>query len=232
MKTEKKAVVRLSGGLDSATVGAIARRQGYRLYCLSFNYGQRHYCELEAAEKVAQFLAAERHLTLHLDLNLIGGSSLTDQNLKVPQYRMSTAKANIPITYVPARNTIFIAHAVAWAETLEARDIFLGVNAIDYSGYPDCRPEFIQAMERAMNLGTKRGVEEDTPYFRLHTPLIELHKHEIIQLGMELKVDYGLTHSCYDPDEQGTPCGRCDSCCLRLQGFAAAGIRDPLIYQI
>ncbi len=229
--SEKKAVILLSGGLDSATVGAVARQQGYRLYCLSFNYGQRHCCELEAASRIARSLSAERYLTLCLDLNLIGGSSLTDQNLDVPRNQTSPDESEIPITYVPARNTIFIAHAVAWAETLAARDIFLGVNAIDYSGYPDCRPDFIQAMEWAVNLGTKRGVSEESPYFRLHTPLIELHKHEIIQLGTRLGVDYGLTHSCYDPGEQGKPCGQCDSCFLRLQGFAAAGMEDPLEYQ-
>ncbi|MEA2108830.1 MAG: 7-cyano-7-deazaguanine synthase QueC [Pseudomonadota bacterium] len=230
--SEKKAVIMLSGGLDSATVGAVAREQEYQLYCLSFSYGQRHYCELEAASRVARSLSAVRHLILRLDLNLIGGSSLTDQKLAVPRNQVPADEAEIPITYVPARNTIFIAHAVAWAETLEARDIFLGVNAIDYSGYPDCRPGFIRAMERAVNLGTKRGVNEKTPYFRLHTPLIELHKHEIIQLGIKLGVDYGLTHSCYDPDDQGKPCGQCDSCCLRLQGFAAAGLEDPLDYQV
>lgn len=229
--SEKKAVILLSGGLDSATVGAVAREQGYQLYCLSFNYGQRHSCELEAASRVARSLSAVRHLTLRLDLNLIGGSSLTDQKLAVPKNQVSGDEAEIPITYVPARNTIFIAHAVAWAETLKARDIFLGVNAIDYSGYPDCRPEFIQSMERAVNLGTKLGVGEKDPYFRLHAPLIELHKHEIIQLGTRLGVDYGLTHSCYDPDVQGRPCGHCDSCCLRLQGFAAAGLEDPLDYE-
>jgi len=229
--SEKKAVILLSGGLDSATVGAIARQQRYRLYCLSFNYGQRHCCELEAASRIARSLSAEQHLILRLDLHLIGGSSLTDQKLAVPRNQVSADEAEIPITYVPARNTIFIAHAVAWAETLAARDIFLGVNAIDYSGYPDCRPDFIQAMERAANLGTKRGVSEKNPYFRLHAPLIELHKHEIIQLGTRIGVDYGLTHSCYDPDEQGRPCGQCDSCFLRLQGFAAAGMEDPLEYQ-
>jgi len=227
----KKAVILLSGGLDSATVGAIARQQGYRLYCLSFDYGQRHYCELEAAGRVARSLSAVRHLTLRLDLNLIGGSSLTDRNLAVPRNQVSADESEIPITYVPARNTIFIAHAVAWAETLEARDIFLGVNAIDYSGYPDCRPDFIQAMERAVNLGTKLGVNEKYPYFHLRTPLIELRKHEIILLGTKLGVDYGLTHSCYDPDDQGKSCGQCDSCYLRLQGFAAAGLDDPLDYQ-
>ena len=228
---EKKAVVLLSGGLDSATVGAVARQQGYRLYCLSFDYGQRHQCELEAADKVAQSLSAVHHLILRLDLNRIGGSSLTDRNLEVPRNQVGSSGQEIPITYVPARNTIFIAHAVAWAETLEARDIFLGVNAVDYSGYPDCRPDFIQAMERAVNLGTKLGVEEDDRYFRLHAPLIKLSKHEIIQLGTRLGVDYGLTHSCYDPDARGRPCGQCDSCCLRLQGFAAAGLEDPLAYQ-
>jgi len=232
MSDGKKAVILLSGGLDSATVGAVARRQGYRLYCLSFNYGQRHYCELEAASRVARSLSAARHLTLRLDLDLIGGSSLTDQNLDVPRNQVSVDETEIPITYVPARNAIFIAHAVAWAETLAARDIFLGVNAIDYSGYPDCRPDFIQAMEKAVNLGTKRGVvDESSPYFHLYTPLIELHKHEIIQLGTRLGVDYGLTHSCYDPDDQGRPCGQCDSCLLRLQGFADAGLEDPLEYQ-
>ncbi|MCD6150916.1 MAG: 7-cyano-7-deazaguanine synthase QueC [Deltaproteobacteria bacterium] len=229
--SEKKAVILLSGGLDSATVGAIARQQGYRLYCLSFDYGQRHYCELEAAGRVARSLSAVRHLTLRLDLNLIGGSSLTDRNLAVPRNQVSADESEIPITYVPARNTIFIAHAVAWAETLEARDIFLGVNAIDYSGYPDCRPDFIQAMERAVNLGTKLGVNEKYPYFHLRTPLIELRKHEIILLGTKLGVDYGLTHSCYDPDDQGKSCGQCDSCYLRLQGFSAAGLDDPLDYQ-
>ncbi len=230
MMKGKKAVVLLSGGLDSATVGAVARQQGYQLYCLSFDYGQRHHCELEAAGKVARSLSAVHHLILRLDLNRIGGSSLTDRNLEVPRNRVESPEQEIPITYVPARNAIFITHAVAWAETLEARDIFLGVNAVDYSGYPDCRPAFIQAMERAVNLGTKLGVGGEDRYFRLHAPLIELSKHEIIQLGTRLGVDYGLTHSCYDPDARGRPCGQCDSCCLRLQGFAAAGLEDPLTY--
>ncbi|MBN2333476.1 MAG: 7-cyano-7-deazaguanine synthase QueC [Deltaproteobacteria bacterium] len=228
---EKKAVILLSGGLDSATVTAVARAEEYHLYCLSFDYGQRHAFELQAAERVAASMGAVEHLILRLDLGRIGGSSLTDHRLAVPKGGVHLLTGEIPSTYVPARNTIFIAHAVSWAETLGARDIFLGVNALDYSGYPDCRPEYVAAMERAVNLGTKLGVQEKAPYFRLQTPLISLRKQEIIALGLRLGVDYSLTHSCYEPDGRGNPCGLCDSCRLRLAGFKSNGLADPLPYQ-
>jgi 7-cyano-7-deazaguanine synthase len=226
---EKKAVVLLSGGLDSTTAAAVARRDGFRLYCLSFNYGQRHLFELQAAARVAAALGAAGHLELKIDLGVIGGSSLTDSRLPVGKDRRPAAD-EIPLTYVPARNTIFISFAASWAETLGARDIYLGVNALDYSGYPDCRPEYIAAMERVLNLGTRAGVESETPYFRLRAPLLRLRKHEIVALGVSLGVDYRLTHSCYDPAADGSPCGRCDSCRLRREGFRRAGLRDPLPY--
>jgi len=225
---EKKAIVLLSGGLDSATVAAIARDQGFALYCLSFSYGQKQVIELEKARRLAGFFEARQHLVLNLDLGRIGGSALTDQGLEVPKEGADLDREEvIPITYVPARNTIFIAHAAAWAEVVGAGDIFLGVNALDYSGYPDCRPEFIAAMERALNLGTREGVEAQGKWLRLRTPLIELKKSEIIRRGLALGVDYGLTLSCYDPDASGRPCGLCDSCRLRRQAFAEAGVADP-----
>jgi len=221
----RRAVVLLSGGLDSATVLAIARAQGYDCYALSFDYGQRHRCELTAAQRVAQHLAAQEHRTLQLDLRQFGGSALTDDAIAVPD----TPTAGIPVTYVPARNTVFLSLALAWAEVLQAYDIFIGVNAVDYSGYPDWRPEFIAAFEAMANLATRAGVEGQR--FTIHAPLIELSKAEIIRTGTELGVDYGLTLSCYNPDVQGRACGTCDSCRLRAAGFAAAGVEDPTPYQ-
>jgi 7-cyano-7-deazaguanine synthase len=221
----KPAICLLSGGLDSATVLAVARREGFECHALSFDYGQRHRIELEAAAQVARSLAAAQHLVVPIDLRLFGGSALT-ADIDVPKSGLSTG---IPVTYVPARNTVFLAFALAWAEVLGSSDIFIGVNAIDYSGYPDCRPEFIEAFERLANLATKAGVEGRTT-MKIHTPLIQLSKCAIIKLGVELGVDFSLTHSCYDPDENGRPCGLCDSCRLRLQGFAQAGFKDPLEY--
>ncbi|UCD75530.1 MAG: 7-cyano-7-deazaguanine synthase QueC [Phycisphaerales bacterium] len=221
-----KAVVLLSGGLDSATTLAVARDEGFECSALSFDYGQRHRFELEAARKVAQALGAIEHKIITIDLHAIGGSALTD-DLDVPKDRpVDSAADEIPITYVPARNTIFLSFALAYAETIGSKDIFIGVNAIDYSGYPDCRPAYIGAFEEMANLGTKMGVEGRR--IRIHTPLIDLTKAQIIKRGIELGVDYGLTHSCYDPDpETGRPCGRCDSCLLRVAGFREAGIQDP-----
>jgi len=221
----KPAVCLLSGGLDSATSLAYARREGFECFALSFDYQQRHRVELLAARTVAASLRAKQHLTVPIDLRLFGGSALTSE-IEVPKAGVSDG---IPVTYVPARNTIFLALALAWAEVLGAADIFVGVNAIDYSGYPDCRPEFIAAFEHMANLATKAGVEGRTR-MQIHTPLIKLSKSEIIKLGRELGVDFGLTHSCYDPDGRGRPCGLCDSCRLRLKGFADAGLEDPLQY--
>ncbi len=228
MNGKSKAVVLLSGGLDSATVAAIAADQGFDLYCLSFAYGQRHAVELEKARALAAFFRARRHLVLNIDLGGIGGSALTDSTIPVPADGADLEREDvIPVTYVPARNTIFIAYAASWAEVVGARDIFLGVNALDYSGYPDCRPEYIAAMEHSLNLGTRAGVEADEPWFRLRTPLIDLKKSEIIRRGIELGVDYGLTLSCYDPGPEGRPCGTCDSCRLRREAFREAGFPDP-----
>jgi 7-cyano-7-deazaguanine synthase len=221
----KKAVVLVSGGLDSATTLAMARAQGYECYALSFDYGQRHSCELAASDAVAEHLGAREHRTVKLDLRQFGGSALTDDAIDVPD----SGGEGIPVTYVPARNTVFLSLALAWAEVLEAHDIFIGVNAVDYSGYPDCRPAFIDAFEKMANLATKAGVEGER--FTIHAPLIELSKAEIIQQGTELGVDYGMTVSCYNPDEAGLACGRCDSCRLRAEGFAAAGLSDPTRYQ-
>jgi len=221
----KPAICLLSGGLDSATCLAAARREGFECYALSFDYGQRHRVELEAADRVARSVGAVRHLVVPINLRLFGGSALT-ADLAVPK---SGVQPGIPITYVPARNTVFLALALAWAEVLGASDIFIGVNAIDYSGYPDCRPEFIEAFERLANLATKAGVEGRTR-MKIHTPLIQLSKCAIIKLGAELGVDFRLTHSCYDPDENGRACGLCDSCRLRRQGFAQAGLEDPIEY--
>lgn len=229
LATSRPAVVLVSGGLDSATVLAIARQQGFRCYALSFDYGQRHRFELEAATRVAAAHGVERHITVPLDLRAFGGSALTDE-IAVPKDRGEVEMSDgIPITYVPARNTIFLSVALGWAEVLGASDLFIGVNAVDYSGYPDCRPEFIAAFEQLANLATKSGVEESARW-RVHTPLISLTKAEIIRLGLGHGVDYGLTHSCYDPDPAGRACGRCDSCRLRLKGFADAGISDPAPY--
>ena len=222
----RRAVVLLSGGLDSATVLAIARSDGYECYALSFDYGQRHRFELEAAARVARAGGALEHRTCRLDLRVFGGSALTAE-IDVPKDRSDESMATgIPITYVPARNTIFLSVALGWAEVLGAFDIFLGVNAVDYSGYPDCRPEFVAAFEQVANLATKAGTER-TGRFRVHAPLIQLTKAQIIESGLQLGVDYGLTHSCYDPDAEGRPCGHCDSCLIRRAGFQAAGVPDP-----
>lgn len=219
-----KAVVLLSGGLDSYTAGAIARAQGYDLYALSIVYGQRHRVELEAARRVASALGVRRHIELSLDLSAFGGSSLLGDG-DVPKGRDVDA-AEIPSTYVPARNTVFLSLALAWAESLGASDIVIGVNALDYSGYPDCRPDFIRAFERLASVATRAGVEGGR--LTVHAPLIEMSKADIIRRGTELGLDYGLTHSCYDPDAAGHPCGRCDSCVLRARGFAEAGVPDPV----
>lgn len=230
MHERKRAVALLSGGLDSATTVAIAQHEGYEVYALSFDYGQRHSWELQAARRVAGSLAVAQHRTATIDLRAFGGSALTDE-IGVPKGRaIDEMSTGIPITYVPARNTIFLSFAVAWAEVLECSDIFIGVNALDYSGYPDCRPEFIEAFERMANLATKAGVE-GRQALRIHTPLIAFSKAEIIRRGTELGVDYGLTSSCYDPSPVGDPCGQCDSCLLRQKGFAETGRTDPLRYQ-
>jgi 7-cyano-7-deazaguanine synthase len=222
-----RAVVLLSGGLDSATTLAIARAEGYECHALSFDYGQRHVCELESAKKVAAALGAVQHLTLRLDLRAIGGSALT-ADIEVPKGRSDEAmSAGIPVTYVPARNTIFLSHALAWAEVLGAEDVFIGVNFLDYSGYPDCRPEFIEAFEKLANLATQAGVEGRSR-FRVHTPLIELSKAQIVARAYELNVDLSLTWSCYAPEPDGRACGQCDSCLLRKKGFAEARLADPV----
>jgi len=225
-------VVLLSGGLDSATAAAWARAQGFRLAALSIRYGQRHAAEMQAARRVARSLGAARHVEIAVDLARIGGSSLTDRRLRVPKARAGFRIApGIPSTYVPARNTVFLALALSLAETLGARDLAIGVNALDYSGYPDCRPAFIRAFSRLAGVATKAGIEGRS--FRIHTPLIGLTKAQIVRLGLRLGVDYGLTHSCYDPVRRGRrmlACGRCDSCRLRLKGFAEAGQKDPIAY--
>ena len=226
----RRAVCLLSGGLDSSTCLALARRQGYECYALSFDYGQRHRIELDAARRVSECLRAARHIVVSIDLRVFGGSALT-ADIEVPKRRDERDMSRgIPVTYVPARNTVFLSLAVAWAEVLEASDIFIGVNAIDYSGYPDCRPEFIESFEHMANLATKAGVEGRTRV-RIHTPLIRLSKAEIVRLAAELGLDFSLTHSCYDPDESGRPCGLCDSCLLRKKGFEQAGVPDPLEYR-
>lgn len=222
----KNAVVLLSGGLDSATVLAMARQEGYACYCLSLDYGQRHGAELAAADRVAKALGAKLHRVLTLDLNQFGGSALTDTSIAVP---INGVQPGIPVTYVPARNTIMLSLALAWSEVLDAQDIFVGVNAVDYSGYPDCRPEFIRAFETLANLATKSGVEGHS--LRVHAPLISLSKGQIIETGTRLGVDYGLTVSCYQADTGGRACGVCDSCRLRLEGFVSAGVADPTLYQ-
>ena len=221
----KKAVVLVSGGLDSATVLAMARAQGYACYALSFDYGQRHNAELAAAARVARAGGAVEHRVVRLDLSAIGGSALTDEAIAVPE----APEEGIPVTYVPARNTVFLSVALGWAEVLDAHDIFIGVNAVDYSGYPDCRPAFVEAFERLANLATKAGVEGDG--FRVQAPLIELTKAEIIRRGVDLGVDYAQTVTCYQADPEGRACGRCDACRLRAQGFAEAGMPDPTPYQ-
>jgi 7-cyano-7-deazaguanine synthase len=225
--TDSRAVVLLSGGMDSATAGAVARDQGFDVYALSFRYGQRHAAELEAARRVAERLGVRRHVVLDIDLRAFGGSALTG-DLAVPKDTpLERIGAGIPVTYVPARNTIFLSFAVGWAETLEAGDVFIGANALDYSGYPDCRPEYIEAFERMASLATRAGVEGRR--LRIHTPLISMSKAEIVRLGVRLGVDFGLTWSCYDPTPEGTPCGRCDACVLRQKGFREARMEDPLL---
>ena len=222
--TEKRAVILLSGGLDSATVVAMARAEGYSCYTMSFDYGQRHRAELDAAARVARDLGAIEHKVIGLNLDGMGGSALTDSSIDVPE----APSEGIPVTYVPARNTVFLSLALGWAEVLQARDIFIGVNAVDYSGYPDCRPEFVEAFEVMANLATKAGVEGQG--FSINAPLQNMIKAQIVQSGIKLGVDYSLTVSCYQADNQGRACGKCDSCRLRAEGFAAAGISDPTRY--
>ena len=225
-----KAVCLLSGGLDSSTCLAVARRDGFDCYALSFDYGQRHKVEVEAARKVAGALSAKQHVTIPIDLRVFGGSALT-ADIEVPKGRsLGDMSHGIPVTYVPARNTVFLSFALAWAEVLGAGDIFIGVNAIDYSGYPDCRPEYIEAYETMANLATRAGVEGATRV-RIHTPLIQLTKAGIVRLAAQLGIDFALTHSCYDPGADGRACGACDSCLLRKKGFAEAGIVDPIPYR-
>ncbi|EHK70974.1 hypothetical protein PPL19_09807 [Pseudomonas psychrotolerans L19] len=223
--SQPKAVILLSGGLDSATIVAMAKAQGFACYTMSFDYGQRHRAELQAAERVARQLGVVEHKVIGLDLNGIGGSALTDPDIAVPE----TPGEGIPVTYVPARNTVFLSLALGWAEVLGARHLFIGVNAVDYSGYPDCRPEFVEAFERLANLATKAGVEGDS--FKIEAPLQFLSKAQIVQVGSQLGVDYTLTVSCYQANDEGQACGRCDSCRLRAEGFKAAGISDPTRYQ-
>ena len=227
---DTKAVVLLSGGMDSATTLAIARSEGFQCYALTFRYGQRHQREIEAAKKIVHSLAVAEHRIIDIDLAAFGGSALTDPNIEVPKNGTDLGTSGqIPSTYVPARNTIFLSYALAWAEVLDAFDIFIGVNTTDYSGYPDCRAEFIAAFEKTANLATATAVQGRGQY-RINTPIIDMTKARIILAGTKLGVDYSLTHSCYDPDEQGRSCGRCDSCRLRLKGFAEAGLKDPIEY--
>ncbi len=228
--TMKNAVVLLSGGLDSTTTLAIATDQGYRVHALTFQYGQRHAHEIEAAKRIAQHYQVTQHQVFPINLDLFGGSALTTDDIDVPTLRSDEEiGTGIPVTYVPARNTVFLSIALAWAEVLHAHDIFIGVNALDYSGYPDCRPEFIKAFETTANLATKAGVENNAP-FRIHTPLIDLTKGEIIRRGLSLGVDYGVTITCYAPSEGGQACGRCDACNLRLKGFSENNVADPAPY--
>jgi len=227
--SSRKAVCLLSGGLDSSTCLGVARRDGFECYALSFDYGQRHRVELDAATKVAKFFGVRKLRIVRIDLRAFGASALT-ADLEVPKNRSADQmQQGIPITYVPARNTIFLAFALAWAEVLECSDIFIGVNALDYSGYPDCRPEFIEAFERVANLATKAGVEGRTA-IHIHAPLVTLSKAAIVRLAVQVGLDFALTHSCYDPDPAGRPCGRCDSCLLRRKGFEEAGVSDPLVH--
>lgn len=230
--SDRPAVVLLSGGLDSATALAVAKRDGYACHALSFDYGQRHAAELNAAADVARHLGVASHRTVKIDLRAFGGSALTDDTLDVPKDRdeaQLSASGGIPITYVPARNTIFLSYALALAEVLGSTDLFLGVNAVDYSGYPDCRPEYIDAFQTMAHLATKAGVTSGTPKLRIHTPLIDLSKPDIVRLGLDLGVDYALTHSCYDPlaPDHVKPCGRCDACLLRIRAFKQLGLTDP-----
>lgn len=225
----RKAVVLASGGIDSTTVLALARREGVKIYALTFDYGQRHRCELEAARRVVAAIGAERHVVARIDLRAFGGSALTAE-IEVPKGRPANQfPAEIPITYVPARNTIFLSFALGWCEVLQAQDIYIGANAIDYSGYPDCRPAFLEQFERLAQLGTKAGVEGGARY-RIHAPLLHLTKAEIIRAGYDAGVDFSMTHSCYDPTPEGFACGECDSCQLRRRGFLEAGIPDPTRY--
>jgi len=229
---DKRAVVLLSGGIDSTTTLAVARSEGFRCYALTCLYGQRHKQEVEAARKVAQSLVVAEHRVINIDLACFGGSALTDAHVEVPKDRAELGNpAQIPPTYVPARNTIFLSYALAWAEVLGIFDIFIGVNVVDYSGYPDCRPEFIEAFQKTANLATAAAIEGKGRY-HIHTPLVNMTKARIILTGTKLGVDFSITHSCYDPDRQGRSCGRCDSCRLRLKGFAEAGLKDPIEYQI
>ncbi|TWT58458.1 7-cyano-7-deazaguanine synthase [Thalassoglobus neptunius] len=229
-RQNRPAVVLLSGGLDSATAFAIAKDEGFTCYALSFDYGQRHRFELEAAHRVGEHFGVAEHITIPIDLRKFGGSSLTD-NIDVPKDRDEDSMSDgIPSTYVPARNTVFLSLALAWSEVLSAFDIFIGVNAVDYSGYPDCRPEFIEQFQKTANLATKAGVDGEGT-FQIHSPLIHLTKSQIIKRGIELGVDYSLTHSCYDPSPEGVSCGHCDSCQLRQRGFQEAGLTDPIRYQ-
>jgi len=223
-----KAIILLSGGLDSATCLAIAKDKGYELYALSFNYGQRHYFELSSSKLLAEAYSVTDHKIINIDLRSFGGSALTD-DIDVPKDMLSDEKY-IPVTYVPARNTIFLSYALAWAEILPSCDIFIGVNALDYSGYPDCRPEYIEAFQSMANLAMKTALESGHP-IKIHTPLLKLTKAGIIQKGLDLGVDYSLTQSCYDPSESGESCGHCDACLLRLKGFKEAGLKDPIVYQ-
>lgn len=223
----RRAVLLLSGGLDSTTLLALAQRDGFAVHALSFRYGQRHQHEVEAAARIAKAAGAREHVVADIDLRMFGGSALTS-DVEVPKDRDFAAQGDIPVTYVPARNTIFLSFALAWAEVLGASDIYIGVNALDYSGYPDCRPAFIEAFEQMANLATKASVEGQR--IRIRTPLIELTKADIIRLGLSLGVDYAMTTSCYDPDTSGAACGHCDACQLRLKGFAEAGVTDPVAY--
>jgi len=225
---KKKAIILASGGLDSTTIMALIKHKGYDIYALTFDYGQRHKIELKAAQKVAKYFGAKKHLILHIELDIIGGSALTE-DIPIPQGRKlkEISSSGVPITYVPARNTIFLAYALSWAEVLEARDIFIGVNIIDFSNYPDCRPEFIESFQRTANLATKAGM--DGKGIRINVPLIDMTKGEIIKKGISLGVDYSMTHSCYNPGKDGLPCGKCDSCLLRKKGFEEAGVKDPLL---
>ncbi|MGD9222349.1 MAG: 7-cyano-7-deazaguanine synthase QueC [Desulfobacteraceae bacterium] len=224
----KNAIILSSGGLDSTTVMAIAKDQGYDIFSLSFDYGQRHRFELEAARRVAELFRVKKHLVITMDMRAIGGSALTS-DIEVPKGAPPEGADRIPVTYVPARNTVFLSYALAWAEVIKAADIFIGVNAVDYSGYPDCRPEFIEAFQTMANLATKAGVENKIR-MRIHTPLIEMTKAQIIRTGVGLGVDYAMTHSCYDPSSSGHACGQCDSCILRKKGFRQARVEDPTTY--
>ncbi len=228
MHAQRPAVILLSGGLDSTTTLAIARQEGFELNAISFRYGQRHSHEIAAAQRIARLVGVRRHIVVDIDLRQLGGSALTSE-IAVPKHEsVDDIGSAIPVTYVPARNTVFLSFALAWAETLAAHDIFIGVNALDYSGYPDCRPQYIEAFEKLANLATKAGVEGHG--IHIHAPLIHLTKAEIIRRGLELGVDYGLTTSCYDPTPAGVACGHCDSCLLRLKGFAENGVQDPAVY--